>query len=202
VLLNQSGRARDADGGHGTGSSALGRAPTGPAVTTTLGRDYADLNQAVSCAGATPATFRYVDLDANLLVAGVWADWILLAGNRHNLEMRCPIVSGAGAGVGAPKLDLSGQWVRIHVRLDKIPALAVPTSGPASLPGAADPLVVQPADPSPPVSVIATSCRAGVWAYQLPRLIEKWFNVRLDELIDVLSVLLADEDEGQISRRH
>jgi hypothetical protein len=167
-----------------------------------LARGYADLNEAVARSGVTPAAFRYVDLDANLLVSGVWADWVLLAGNRHNLEMRCPVISGAATGVCAPKLDLSGHSVRIHVRLDKIPALAFPSSAPVELPGADDRLVVGCAAAAAPISVIATSCRSGLWRYKLPGLLESWFNLRVAHLIDVFSVVLAaEDDEVQMSRR-
>lgn len=193
VLLNDPRSARDSDFLRGAGVSA---------AHATLAMDYADLNEAVARTGVTPATFRHIDLDANLVVSGVWADWVLLAGNRHNLEMRCPIIRGEASGVGAPRLDLSTHSVRIHVRLDKIPALAFPVSVPVSLPGAADPLVVRHADPTPPISVIATSCRTGLWRYKLPGLLESWFNLRLADLIDVFSVVLADEDdETQPSRR-
>lgn len=186
-----------------SGALANGAAmlPAGDGVTASLARDYADLNEAILRARVTPRTFRYVDVDANLLASGVWADWLLLAGNRHNLEMRCPIISGAAIGVCAPRLDLSGHSVRIHVRLDKIPALAFPSSAPAPLPGADDPLIVRPTDTTLPISVIGVSC-GGLWGYKLPALLEGWFNQRVTDLVDLFSVVLADEDDQeQLPRR-
>jgi hypothetical protein len=174
------------------------------AGTATLARDYADLNAAIAAAGVTPATFRHVDVASNLLVAGTWADWRLLAGNRRNLELRCPIVRGRATGFCAPRLDLAGHSVRIHVRLDRIPALAFP--GSAGIRSSADP-DFDPLDRTlpesvQPISVIATSCQAGLWRYKLPGLLESWFNWRLADLSDLFSVVLADgTGEEPLARR-
>jgi hypothetical protein len=159
----------------------------------TLALDYGELNQRIARAAVTPAMFRHADVGSGVTVSGVWADWVLLAGNRRNLEMRCPILSGEASGVGAPALDLTGGWVRIHARLDKIPALGFPASARTTVPAsrAGDPDADARA-----IAVIGTYCWSGSWSYRLPELMESWFNTRLDELQGVFSVVLADDGDG------
>lgn len=173
----------------------LGGVQSGRAAET-LARAYDELNDALVQAAATPATFRYVDLAADLMVSGVWADWQLVAGNRRHLELRCPIVTGEATGVCAPRVDLTGQWAQIHVRVDKIPALSTAPSTPFRLSDAGDSVVMADADPAPAISVIATSCATGLWRYKLPQLLDGWFNARVGDLVGVLAIVLDEGDDS------
>ncbi|GGK72713.1 TULIP family P47-like protein [Mangrovihabitans endophyticus] len=161
---------------------------------TVFAVNYTKLNEAIVKSKTTPPDFAQTE--TGLELSGDWSDWQLsTGGDGHNVQMRCPILTGTATD-GTENIDLSGGWVEILVQLDLIPDPSYVYEDPTGTGGTPVKMPVRTAGTParPAVSLISTSfdTLTGLWKYVVPGLFLDWFNAHIEEFNHVFAVTVIN----------